>query len=344
VCCGSGSYKPRRHLTETENGNSTWSAKMIDLTAAADARVPYIVARHLASQGLAVFPVRSRQPLTARGVYSATSNLTILSQMRWGNADGCGLATGEVSGIDVLDVDIRARTPEDRMDPPHLYGGEGRDGFAALADLPALPPTLCAQTPRNGRHFYFHHVVGGRNRKLSADGSVEWFSTGKLVVVPPAPGRTWLNQAEIAEAPDWLKALVTAPKPTHTHNEDHGGGSSGPQVNEADLQGQSRDDDRQVPREIYLLILRGMPTTKSQTQRRVRGLWKNLAEKTDHRNDGLNYTAWQFRQFVEAGDLKVEVASKLLRLACEANGYIDKDGPDVIDEMIDRVLQREEVG
>jgi hypothetical protein len=45
---------------------------MIDLTAAADARVPYIVARRLASQGLAVFPVRARRPLTARGVYSAT--------------------------------------------------------------------------------------------------------------------------------------------------------------------------------------------------------------------------------------------------------------------------------
>ncbi len=333
---------------------------MIDLTATADARVPYIVARRLASQGLAVFPVRSRQPLTARGVYSATSNLTMLAQMRWRNADGCGLATGKVSGIDVLDVDIRARTPEReigartpvvREDPPHLYGGVGMDGFAALADLPALPPTLCAQTPRNGRHFYFRHVVGGRNRKLSADGSVEWFSSGKLVVVPPAPGRTWLNRAEIAEAPDWLKALVTAPKPIHSHNEDqdedHGGGSSGPQVNKADLQGQVHkpdlhDDDRQVPREIYLLILRGMPSASRQTQRRVRGLRKNLAEKTDHRNDGLNYTAWQFSQFIGAGDLNREVASKLLWLACEANGYLEKDGADVVKEVINRVLQPEE--
>jgi Bifunctional DNA primase/polymerase, N-terminal len=315
---------------------------MIDLVTSA--RTPYSVAKTLALRGLAVFPVRSRRPLTARGFYSATADIHALPQLNWADADGVGMPTGEVSGIDVLDVDvrgIRARIPEDRESPPHIYGGEGRDGFAALATLPPLPSTLSASTPRNGRHFYFHHVVGGRNRKLG-DGSVEWFSTGKLVVVPPAPGRTWLNQARIAEAPDWFKALVTAPKPIHPHNGDHGGGSSGPQVNEADLQGQ--DDDRQVPRQIYLLILRGMPTAKSQTQRRVRGLWKNLAEKTDHRNDGLNYTAWQFRQFVEAGDLKVEVASKLLRLACEANGYIDKDGPDVIDEMIDRVLQREDVG
>jgi hypothetical protein len=308
---------------------------MIDLTAAADARVPYIVARRLAFQGLAVFPVQSRQPLTARGVYSATSNLTILSQMRWRNADGCGLATGEVSGIDVLDVDIRARTPEDRKEPPLYDGGVGRDGFAALADLHALPPTLCAQTPRNGRHFYFRHVVGGRNRKLSADGSVEWFSSGKLVVVPPAPGRTWLNRAEIAEAPDWLKALVTAPKPIHTHNEDNGGGSSGPQVTEPGVA-------REVPRDIYFLIVRGMGRASLKQQRRVRGLWANLASKSQRRNDGLNYTAWQFSQFIGAGDLNREIAAKLLWLACQANGYVEKDGADVVKEIINRVLQPEE--
>jgi hypothetical protein len=313
---------------------------MIDLTAAADARVPYIVARRLASQGLAVFPVRARQPLTARGVYSATSNLTILAQMRWRNADGCGLATGKVSGIDVLDVDVRARTPGDRKEPPHHSVGGGRDGFAALADLPTLPSTLCAQTPRNGRHFYFRHVAGGRNCRLG-DGSVEWFSSGKLVVVPPAPGRAWLNQAEIAEAPDWLKALVRAPKPTHTQDRDHGGGSSGPQVTKPDLAAQVTEpgSDREVPREIYFLIIRGMGKASSKQQPRVRGLWKNLAEKADHRNDGLNYTAWQFSQFVEVGDLNREIASKLLWLACEANGYLDKDGPDVIDEMINRVLE-----
>lgn len=332
---------------------------MIDL--ATSAHTPYSVAKTLALRGLAVFPVRSRQPLTKHGFYSATSDIHALSRLNWADADGIGIPTGEVSGVDVLDVDVRgleigARTPVVRESPPHRDGGdggEGRDGFAALATLPPLPSTLSASTPRNGRHFYFRHVVGGRNRKLSADGSVEWFSTGKLVVVPPAPGRTWLNRAEIAEAPDWLKALVTAPRPTHTHNEDHpnedhGGGSSGPLVHKPDLQGLvhkpilEANDDRQVPRDIYLLILRGMPTTKSQTQRRVRGLWKNLAEKTDHRNDGLNYTAWQFSQFIGAGDLNREIAAKLLRLACEANGYIDKDGADVVKEVINRVLQPEE--
>ena len=182
------------------------------LTATANARNPYIVARTLASQGLAVFPVRAKQPLTPRGVYSATPDLDLLARMDgWRNADGCGLATGEVSGVDVLDVDVRgecAQPLEGQEFSSPRHDDEGRDGFAALAAMGALPETLAAQTPSGGRHFYFRHVVGGRSRKLCADGSVEWFSTGKLVVVLPAPGRTWLNHAEIVEAPDWLRAMV----------------------------------------------------------------------------------------------------------------------------------------
>ena len=294
---------------------------------------PFIVAKRLASQGLAVFPVRGKQPLTARGVYSATSNLNLLAKMDgWRNADGCGLATGEVSGVDVLDVDLRggedrAHTPGDRKGSSH---DDGRDGFAALAQLGALPSTLCAQTPRNGRHFYFRHIPGGRSRKLCADGSVEWFSTGKLVVVPPAPGRAWLNCADIAEAPEWLRALVLSARHTPLHD-DHAGDFSGPLVSEPST-------DRQVPRDIYLLIINGMRKATSKQQRRVRGLWANLAAKSDHRNDGLNYTAWRFSEFVETGELKVEVAAKLLWLACEANGYIEKDGADVVKEVINRVL------
>ena len=111
-------------------------------------------------------------------------------------------------------------------------------------------------------------------------------------------------------------------------------------MSKPDLQGQSRD--RQVPRDIYFLIIQAMRKASSKTQRLVRGLWANLAEKADHRNDGLNYTAWQFSQFVEAGDLNREIAAKLLWLACEANGYLDKDGADVVQEVIKRVLQQEE--
>jgi hypothetical protein len=307
---------------------------MIDLTSAVSN--PYFVARRLASQGLAVFPVRAKQPLTPRGVYSATADLNALARMDgWRTADGCGLATGEVSGIDVLDVDLRDRghTPVGRKGSS---SHSGRDGFTALAQMGAPPSTLCAQTPRNGRHFYFKHVVGGRSRKLCGDGSVEWFSTGKLVVVPPAPGRAWVNHTEIAEAPEWLKALVLAPRDNLLHA-DHARDFSGPLVSARATQANS-DLDRQVSRDIYLLIISGMRRATAKRQRRVRGLWANLAAKSQRRNDGLNYTAWEFSKFIERAELDREIAAQLLWLACKANGYIEKDGADVVKEVINRVL------
>jgi len=317
---------------------------MIDLVAAANAGNPFIVAKTLAAQGLAVFPVRAKQPLTPNGVYSATSDLAALLRFDWRNADGCGLATGEVSGVDVLDVDVREGDGglvvgrEGSSFHPH-GPAPGVSGFAALAQMPALPETLTAQTPRNGRHFYFRHVPGGRSRKFW-DGSVEWFSTGKLVVVPPAPGRTWTNEAEIAEAPAWLRAMVLAPR-------DRGNGhgvernSSGPQL-AGSASTSTGAGTGQVPREIYLLILCAMRKAPAQAQRRVQGLWANLAGKCELRNDGLNYTAWQFSQFVATGDLDREKAAKLLWLARESNGYLAKDGADVVKEVINRVLGERE--
>ena len=76
-------------------------------------------------------------------------------------------------------------------------------------------------------------------------------------------------------------------------------------------------------------------------QRRVRGLWANLAAKGARRNDGLNYTAWQFSVFVATGDPNREIAAKLLWRACEANGYLAKDGSGVVREVITRVLSLE---
>jgi len=140
------------------------------LTATTGARNPYLIAKLLAAQGLAVFPVRSKQPLTKRGVYSATCDLGVLARMDgWRNADGCGLATGEVSGVDVLDVDVRrdGGLSQQVQKSSSLHQHDCIDGLAALAGLgPALPETLTAQTPSGGRHFYFRHVVGSRSRKL----------------------------------------------------------------------------------------------------------------------------------------------------------------------------------
>ena len=126
-------------------GRTVGGTPMIDLITSALS--PFIVAKTLASQGLAVFPVRSRRPLTKRGFYSATADLGALARLNWRSADGVGIPTGEVSGIDVLDVDLRggdrSRTPGGRESPLTPHHDRGRDGFAALAQLGPLPSTLC---------------------------------------------------------------------------------------------------------------------------------------------------------------------------------------------------------
>jgi hypothetical protein len=297
----------------------------MNLALAVNPHNPYIVAKALAAEGLAVFPVRGKEPLTVHGVYSASCDVNVLARMRWRDADGCGFATGEVNGVDVLDVDVRPATPQGDREGP---SDNGRNGFAALAQRGlALPETLTAQTPHDGKHFFLQHVAGSKSHDLC--GGVEWFSDRKLVVIPPAPGRVWLNRAEIAEAPDSLKAAVRAAR----HNHDDGRHSPGPFV-----QSYAPSANREVPRDIWFAITDGMPNAEPRARRQVRGLWRNLADKRQRRNDALNYTAWKFRTFVTTGDLDRQVAAQLLWLACQVNGYLAKDGLNVVKEVITRVL------
>jgi len=273
----------------------------------------------LARQGFAVFPVVGKRPLTPKGVYSASTDPRVFCAWDWGRAVDCGVATGAVSGIDVLDVDVRegdAPLLEDQGNPPSAPdGGHGVNGFATLAALGALPETLAASTPNAGRHYYFKHVEGSRNRKLGA--GVEWFSDKKLVVVPPAPGREWLNGAPIAEAPDWLKALVLAPPdPSHT--------GTGQRRDFPDLHVAA--SGAEVPKPVYLEVLRLMRGASAREQRWARALYNVVAEKRQGRNEALYYAA---RKFCDV-PIPREGAARLLMMASQANGYLAKDGEEVV--------------
>jgi hypothetical protein len=300
----------------------TMTAPALDLTRLSTTTSPLDAALTLAAQGLPVFPVFGKTPLTPHGVYSASADPNIFSRFDWASGDGCGIATGAPSGIDVLDVDVRdsrARPLGDRGNSP---APACVDGFATIAALGELPLTLAAQTPSGGRHYWFRHIPDSRSRRLAP--GVEWFSDKKLVVVPPAPGRAWLNDVPIAEAPDWLRQIVMG------RIGGRQGNSSGPLL---DATAKATANANQaiggyVPKPIYFLILR--VAANGRPQRRVMALWSNLVAKRERRNDGLNFTAWTFRGLVECGDLKVEGACALLWLACEANGYLAKDGDAVV--------------
>jgi hypothetical protein len=286
----------------------------------------------LSRQGFAVFPVFGKRPLTPRGVYSASPDPRVFCCFDWGRGVDCGVATGAVSGVDVLDVDVRRGCGLSRegQESSSCVGGDeslGVNGFATLARLGALPETLVASTPNAGRHYWFRHVDGSRNRKLG-DG-LEWFTTGKLVVVPPASGREWLNAgAPIAEAPEWLKALVLTP----SHREGMGGEElSGPQVTDPIGNGvRNGEGDTRVPKAVYLRLLRLMSKASPRAQRRARALYNLLAGKARDRNDALNFVAYQFRELIADGAIEVEGACELLMMASKANGYLAKDGEEAV--------------
>jgi putative DNA primase/helicase len=167
-----------------------------------------------AGRGWAVFPRRAdKHPITAHGIYDATTDTAVIREWwtRWPWAS-IGITTG--TKIDVLDIDVRPMA----------------NGFEALAGLPALPSTLIASTPSGGWHVYFQHIVGSRTRKFGR--GLEWISIGPPphsapgnVVAPPGPGREWINQDEIAEAPEWLRELVLAPRPNGIADAERGASS-----------------------------------------------------------------------------------------------------------------------
>jgi hypothetical protein len=113
----------------------------------------------------AVLPMRGKRFYTHDGVRIATRDPDIIEQWSW--AESFGMACGEPSSTDVLDID-------------------DLEAFAAAGfDLDALvASTLTASTPSGGRHLFFE-FAGLRSRAFPWG---EWRSTGLAVVLPPGQG------------------------------------------------------------------------------------------------------------------------------------------------------------
>jgi hypothetical protein len=134
-----------------------------------------------------------KHPRTPHGVRDATTAAAIIDGWwrRWPDAN-IGIATGQVSGIVVLDV----------------------DDLEALKDLEALhgplPETASATTGR-GQHYYFR-CPSNALRSRSVLPGVELRADGAYVVAPPSQhwsGRQYAwdvapNEAELADLPVWL--------------------------------------------------------------------------------------------------------------------------------------------
>jgi len=141
----------------------------------------------------------TKTPLTSNGFRGATLNERIVREL-WRRNPGAmiGVPTGAPIGAWVLDID-----------PKH----GGPDTLAALeAEHGALPATLTAETTSGGRHYFFKHKAGVRNRGALGAG-IDVRGDGGYVIAAgsvPAVGQPyrWLVDMEPVDAPDWLLELV----------------------------------------------------------------------------------------------------------------------------------------
>jgi bifunctional DNA primase/polymerase-like protein/primase-like protein len=168
-------------------------------------------AKHL---GWAVFPLATRSKLPGipekfggRGLLDATRALEQIGKWWTINPDyNIGIATGEPSGIFVLDIDAK-RDGEDMLAQIIRQNGD-------------LPPTLLSRTGGGGLHYIFRHTAGIRNSASKIGNGLDIRGDGGYIVAPPSiheSGRPYAwdvdhhpQDAAIAEAPQWLIDLIHA--------------------------------------------------------------------------------------------------------------------------------------
>lgn len=192
-----GMNSPSVLAAESEvNGDSQLDAFKTDGTSPPDVRA--MLMEYL-EWGWRVFPVRGKAPLTAHGFKDATTDPAEID--RWlKQFPDCGwaVATGETSGIVVLDID-----PRNGGDP----------------DLLDLPATLASRTGGGGLHFFFcanGHAVRSSSNKIAKGIDVK--ANGGYVVLPPSihpSGKAYEWQdidQPIADLPDGLVDTLSAPR------------------------------------------------------------------------------------------------------------------------------------
>jgi len=160
-----------------------------------------------ARRSWAVFPCKpcTQKPATRRGFKDASTETARID--RWwpnGSKRNLAIATGQVSGLIVIDVDPR-------------HGGD-----TTLADLIAehgpLPATPTAKTGGGGLHFLFKHPGGQIKSRNNALGpGIDVKADGGYIVAPPSihPNGNvyeWQQSPEhvkVCEAPAWVVELLT---------------------------------------------------------------------------------------------------------------------------------------
>lgn len=169
-------------------------------------------AADLVSLGFNVIPLRpgTKLPLMKAWQRLASSELENITHWtrQWPDAN-IGVATGDVSGVCVIDLDVK----------------DDRNGIETVANLAkagkVLPPCPTVETPSGGRHLYFRmahglkNVVGVTGAGRGLGPGVDFRAKGGFVVAPPSvlPNGTyrWIvppMTPNFPRLPDWALAML----------------------------------------------------------------------------------------------------------------------------------------
>ena len=127
-----------------------------------------------------VFPCdEKKRPIVEGGYKAATQCVdTIVAMFSSPSAKLIGMPTGDISGLSVIDIDIRD-------------GKQGKEWVEKNAEL--LGITRIARTQSGGWHYYYRHINGIRNR-AGISGCVDVRGDGGYVIHPHSDGYGWLNE------------------------------------------------------------------------------------------------------------------------------------------------------
>jgi Bifunctional DNA primase/polymerase, N-terminal len=160
-----------------------------------------VIAQNLARNcGWPVFPcgLKTKAPTRpgAEGGCGFKDASTVPDEIEWlwSNWPGelIGIATGAVSGIDVLDVDAK-----------HAIALKW---WAAASKR--IPPTRTYRTRGGGFHVYFQHAAGICNTQSKLALGVDTRGSGGYIVHWFGAGFECIDHAPIAPWPTWLRAAV----------------------------------------------------------------------------------------------------------------------------------------
>lgn len=261
-----------------------------------------------AEKGYPVFPCRpsNKRPYTRHGFKDATTDVQqIISWWkRWPNAM-IGLATGKVSGIWALDLDM-PKTPGEDSGEAYLEKLEEAYG--------KLPPTWTQETPSGGKHHFFKMPGDGRsvpNSTSKIGENIDVRGDGGYVIVAPsinARGGQYSftgKNKNIADAPEWLLRLARQPKPESI---------------------EKRAQTKTVSQPSPVLAIPFNQMSDDALKEVNTALESVKLAKQGTRNDNLNKAAFALGQLVDSGNLNEEEAKKMLIEAANICGVLQDDG------------------